>query len=127
MSPPKVKRCGFVDANGTECIAPKATNEKGKQVSEWCDPHTHDWIAAAEIPLPPARIAGIVRRSPYEVPESTWVRLVEVLCSSCRVTYAVGVNTPCDSYSTLLRGGPMGTRRRKGDPEDALSSAERLS
>lgn len=97
--------------------------------SDWCNLHTHDWIGLAELELDPARIMGTTRYSVYKIRVATIAKITEVACATCRVTYERGRNTPCDPYSPHLRGGPLGTRKRKeeaeGDAEDdsALRSA----
>lgn len=95
--------------------------------SLYCETHTHAWIAAAEVPIDNGRVAGAVRRAAAELKEHTWVKVLDVYCQSCRKTFVQARDTPCDSYSTVLRGGPIGTRKRRVDDQDddAVFPAER--
>jgi hypothetical protein len=86
--------------------------------SDYCEAHTHAWIAAAEVPLDNGRVAGAVRRAAAELKEATWVRVLDVYCSTCRQTFAQARETPCNAYSTVLRGGPLGTRKRRVEDDD---------
>ena len=94
--------------------------------SEYCEIHTHPWIAAAEVPLDNGHVAGAVRRAAAQLKETTWVKVLDVYCQACRQSFAQARGTPCNPYSTVLRGGPLGTRKRRSDEDEdgeALTAA----
>lgn len=87
--------------------------------SLYCETHTHAWIAAAEVPIDNGRVAGAVRRAAAELKEHTWVKVLDVYCQSCRKSFAEARGTACNPYSTVLRGGPLGTRKRRECDDEA--------
>jgi DNA primase len=64
--------------------------------SDYCEEHSHHWIAAAEVPIDPQRVAGAVRRNAAEIKEATWVRVLDVYCFGGEARYLTR-----DGYRTL--------------------------
>lgn len=107
--------CEFVNRTGAPCP------DKKVEKSRFCDRHTHDWVAAAEVPVPNRIVAGTMRRAEITLTEGTWIRVLDVMCASCRKPWHVARDTPCDIYDPLLRGGPLGTRTQR--PDDTVDAA----
>lgn len=116
-----------VSKRAPEACALDGCDEPSIRKSDFCETHTHLWIAAAEVPLDNGHVAGAVRRAAAQLKEQTWVRVLDVYCSTCRQTFAAARGTPCNPYSTVLRGGPLGTRKRRveDDQEDEPFPVER--
>lgn len=64
------------------------------------------------MPIDSRVVAGAYRRGSAEVKEFTWVKVLDVYCAHCRRTFEAARDEPCDKASTVLRGGPLNTRRR---------------
>lgn len=75
-------------------------------------PGEHEWVLAAEVPLPPERAASVVRRNTTKIAEATLVRVTDVYCAGCRLTFDRGVGRACEADGEHLRGGTPGARRR---------------
>lgn len=91
--------------------------------SGYCELHSHDWVAAAEVPIDNGHVAGAVRRAAVTLREETWVKVLDVYCASCRTPFGEARNTPCDSYSSVLRGGPLGTRKKREDDDPTAAAS----
>lgn len=89
----------------------------------FCPDHEHLWVAAAEIPLEAAQVWAAVRRSGARIEEETWVIVRDVYCQACRQPYELVRDMPCYPAGQVLRGGPVGVRRRRDD--DTELAAER--
>lgn len=84
----------------------------------FCGLHEHDWVAAGEVPLEASVVSGAVRRAGVRIEEETWIVVRDVYCASCRQPYHLVKDEPCWPMDTVLRGGPMGVRKRRDDVEE---------
>lgn len=76
--------------------------------------HTeHQWVAAATVPVPTRIIRQTIRRRSLELPEGTWVVVLEVYCDVCRRPFDEVHDKPCH-VSPWLHGGPIGERKKRG-------------
>ncbi len=79
--------------------------------------HTeHEWVGAATVPVPSRIIRQTIRRGSMELPEGTFVVVLEVYCDTCRQPYQQAVDTPCH-VTPWLHGGPIGKRKRRTDDD----------
>lgn len=86
----------------------------------FCPDHEHDWVAAAEMPLEVGQVSTAVRRAGVCVEKETWVIVRDVYCAQCRQPYHLARDQPCYPYDGVLRGGPVGIRKRRDDTAEML-------
>lgn len=87
---------------------------------------THQWVAAATIPVEPRVVRRVALRGSMVVPTELQVTVLDLYCQACRRPFDDVADAECESAVTNehLRGGPLdGERksRRVVDPDRALS------
>lgn len=97
---------------GTLTTAQIRTVEQVLRPAPVRQPGEHEWVLAAEVPLPADRAASVVRRNTAEIAAATLVRVTDVYCAGCRLTFDRGVGRACGEGGEHLRGGTPGARRR---------------
>jgi DNA primase len=81
VGPPTVNirgRTSRVRRQPSPCPVEGCDGEQTK--TGYCDTHSHDWIAAAEIPIANSRAAGALRRAAVTLNEGTWCKVLDVYC-----------------------------------------------
>ena len=80
----------------------------------------HDWIGALTSPLTPREARLAVLRGSIHLSKGGRVDALEVYCGRCRRRYEDVADTPCSALmnNEHLRGGPIGTRKRRGKDDD---------
>lgn len=73
----------------------------------------HEWVGAATVAIPARIVRQTLRRGSLELPERTWVKVVEVYCDVCRKPYDQAYDTKCH-ITPWLHGGPIGERKKRG-------------
>lgn len=79
---------------------------------------THQWVAAACIPVDPKAAKRAVDRQSvraYMLNPDQKIEILDVYCASCRRPFEEVADRPCEAAETNehLRGGPIGERAKR--------------
>lgn len=91
---------------------PKPTHQPRIEVYD-----DHVWVGGADVPLTEAEAREALRRGTVTI-HDTKATVHDVYCDNCRRPHTEVVGLPCIVDAELLRGGPIGIRkkrRRSGD------------
>lgn len=74
-------------------------------------------MAAVTVDLVAKSARMAERRGTVRIPTATKVEVMDVYCKTCRRPMSAVTGEPCE-MAGLLRGGPIGTRKKRGGVDD---------
>lgn len=74
----------------------------------------HSWCSASTVDLTEKQAALARRRGSIRLAEQIKISCLEIYCKKCRRPWDDVFDEPCVESEHLLRGGPIGKRRKRG-------------